>query len=164
MKNAGSTFPFQPVSSSLDCPLAGTEDIWITYLEVFEQNKLPKRKLNGLFSSHYFSLSGVSISFLLKHRRKMEVLSVASMPMPILQINKAGVYSPIRGAFSGQIKFVLFTENRKYTLPSRYKKERYQIGRAITIQHREACIYIVYVSYSSTEISICLLLTFHTDF
>lgn len=39
------------------------------------------------------------------------MLSVASMPMPILQRNKAGHYSPIRGAFSGHRKFILFTEN-----------------------------------------------------
>lgn len=87
------------------------------------------------------------------------MLSVASMPMPILQRNKAGHYSPIRGAFSGHRKFILFTENTQ-DLPD--AKKTYRKGRAMTTQHREACICTVYVSYSSTEIS--TLLTFHTDF
>lgn len=94
-------------------------------------------------ASHYFSLSGVSISFLLKHRRKMEVLSVASIPMPILQRNQAGLYSPIRGAIFWTEKIHII--HREQTVPSRHKKERHRIGRAMTIQHREACICICFI-------------------
>lgn len=81
-------------------------------------------------------------------------LSVASPHTYILQRSKAVLYSPIRDAFAGQGKFTSFMENTQY-LPDT-KKERYRIGRAMTIEPRKAsCLHLyLYIFHTAAMKSI----------